>query len=66
MGPVPGGRLMPGGFQPYANKGARMQGPSLQAMLGGKPFLMPNPQDINRRTQKQAPSLLDLLLGPRR
>lgn len=47
-----------GGFQPYA---AREPGPALDAMQGGKPFFLPNPQDTtrafqrtNRRTQIQA------------
>lgn len=35
--------------QPY-RRGARHPGMPLQAMLMGKPFFMPNPQDVARAT----------------
>jgi hypothetical protein len=44
---------MRGGHQPY-RKGPRHPGPALTGMLRGKPFHLPNPQDVPRAFQRKS------------
>jgi len=39
--------------QPYRRKRGRMKGPTLSAMLAGRPQHLPNPMDAKRRFMKR-------------
>jgi hypothetical protein len=40
--------------QPYRRKHTRVPGPSLTAMLKGRPAFLPNPQDVKRDLLKKS------------
>lgn len=46
-------RKMRGRVQPYRRRKPRVPGPTLEAMLRGRPFYAPNPMDWRRRVVKK-------------
>jgi len=49
----PRSRKMRGRVQPYRRRKPRNPGPTLQAMLRGRPFYAPNPMDWRRKALKR-------------
>lgn len=49
----PRSRKMRGRVQPYRRRKPRPPGPTLQAMLRGRPFYAPNPMDWRRKAIKR-------------